>query len=386
MDPMNIPAAGSRPQKQTLDQAPSVRQNQQQRSDIFGVNSGPVVQTPSRQQQRAKTDIFGVEQSATQSLAQSRVETRQTNTYQSNIFQVDPSSNNTHTAKETIKTQNKGKNTQARHQDHGKDFLFGKSDFDEYKSIKRTSTLKEFKPKEEYDPANRRVKELYGNEIGKEHLPTQKVQLEEKKETVKKQQQQDVDPSQRKQLENSSNVFGQNEKKAYQQQGKQEKLTSQNQKWSTTSKAVDNSGKNYDPDTFAKNKKEKELQSSVFGDESKQTQSTAAKQKLIPTNQTWQQTDTVKNMKDFDPSQSQLNEIDPSQKKIDTLKSALDTHDYKAQPVKHNEKLSVKQQKYKKDVFTRGGDKDQAPSQQKQKQPAQQQQQQKEIHEQSDMI
>ena len=45
-------------------------------------------------------------------------------------------------------------------------------DFDEYKSIKRTSTLKEFKPKEEYDPANRRVKELYGNEIGKEHLPT----------------------------------------------------------------------------------------------------------------------------------------------------------------------------------------------------------------------
>ena len=42
--------------------------------------------------------------------------------------------------------------------------------------------MKEFKPKEEYDPANRRVKELYGNEIAKEHLPTQKVSLEEKKE------------------------------------------------------------------------------------------------------------------------------------------------------------------------------------------------------------
>lgn len=45
-------------------------------------------------------------------------------------------------------------------------------DFDEYKSLKRAHTLAEFKPKEEYDPANRRVKELYGNEIGKDHLPT----------------------------------------------------------------------------------------------------------------------------------------------------------------------------------------------------------------------
>lgn len=48
--------------------------------------------------------------------------------------------------------------------------------------MKRTSTLKEFKPKDDYDPANRRVKELYGNEISKDHLPTKPVKLEEKKD------------------------------------------------------------------------------------------------------------------------------------------------------------------------------------------------------------
>ena len=51
-------------------------------------------------------------------------------------------------------------------------------DFDEYKSLKRAVTLNEFKPKLNYDPNNRRNKELYGNEIAREHLPTKEVNLE----------------------------------------------------------------------------------------------------------------------------------------------------------------------------------------------------------------
>ena len=52
-------------------------------------------------------------------------------------------------------------------------------DFDEYKSLKRAATLSEFKPKMSYDPQNRRNKELYGNEIARDHLPTKEVNLEQ---------------------------------------------------------------------------------------------------------------------------------------------------------------------------------------------------------------
>ena len=43
-------------------------------------------------------------------------------------------------------------------------------DFDDYKSLKRTSTANEFKPKLDFNPAERKYYELHGTEIARDHL------------------------------------------------------------------------------------------------------------------------------------------------------------------------------------------------------------------------
>ncbi|CAD8187495.1 unnamed protein product [Paramecium pentaurelia] len=385
MDTSNIPAAGSRPTKQTFDQAPLIRQVIQNKSDIFGLNSPAPVQQPSRQSARPKTDIFSTE---TQTMKQQEV--RQNKTFQSQIFSSEPiqdvpppaRNNQTfETSKQDVKRFQK-KNNDNRQIDHGKEFLFGKSDFDEYKSLKRAVTLNEFKPKLNYDPNNRRNKELYGNEIAREHLPTKEVNLEvsspQKPKKSQQQQQQDQNPSNRKLMENQSNVFGDSPSKPIQGQ-KVEKLTASTQKWSTVGGQSNNQVKEFDPETYAKNKKEAELQSSVFGDQSVKVQPVSiseskeesetqqsqsqqeqsqkqqkTKERLIPNNQTWQQTDSVKNMRDFDPTQSQVkDEIDPSQKKMNILKSSMDTHQFEPQQIPVNQKISNKSLKQKKDIIQR---------------------------------
>ncbi|CAD8187488.1 unnamed protein product [Paramecium octaurelia] len=383
MDTSNIPAAGSRPTKQTFDQAPVTRQVIQNTSDIFGVNSPAPVQQPSRQSARPKTDIFSTETQATK-----QQEVRQNKTFQSQIFSSEPIQNappparNTQTyesSQKEVKRYQK-KNNDNRQVDHGKEFLFGKSDFDEYKSLKRAVTLNEFKPKLAYDPNNRRNKELYGNEIAREHLPTKEVNLEvssPQKPKKSQQQQQDQNPSNRKLMENQSSVFGDSASKPIQGQ-KAEKLTASTQKWSTVGGQSNNQVKEFDPETYAKNRKEAELQSSVFGEQSVKVQPVSIseskeetetlqsqsqeqsqkqqkpKERLIPNNQTWQQTDSVKNKRDFDPTQSQVNDdIDPSQKKMDILKSSMDTHQFEAQQIPANQKISNKSLKQKKDIIQR---------------------------------
>ncbi|CAD8095319.1 unnamed protein product [Paramecium primaurelia] len=385
MDTSNIPAAGSRPTKQTFDQAPVIRQVIQNKSDIFGLNSPAPVQQPSRQSARPKTDIFSTE---SQTIKQQEV--RQNKTFQSQIFSSEPiqdvpppaRNNQTfETSKQDVKRFQK-KNNDNRQVDHGKEFLFGKSDFDEYKSLKRAVTLNEFKPKLNYDPNNRRNKELYGNEIAREHLPTKEVNLEvsspQKSKKSQQQQQQDQNPSNRKLMENQSNVFGDSPSKPIQGQ-KVEKLTASTQKWSTVGGQSNNQVKEFDPETYAKNRKEAELQSSVFGEQSVKIQSVSIseskeesetqqsqsqyeqsqkqqkpKERLIPNNQTWQQTDSVKNMRDFDPTQSQVkDEIDPSQKKMNILKSSMDTHQFEPQQIPVNQKISNKSLKQKKDIIQR---------------------------------
>ncbi|CAD8106190.1 unnamed protein product [Paramecium sonneborni] len=354
----------------------------QNKSDIFGVNSPAPIQQPSRQSVRPKTDIFSAE---TQVIKQQDV--RQNKTFQSQIFSSEPIQNappparNTQTyetSQQEVKRYQK-KNNDNKQVDHGKEFLFGKSDFDEYKSLKRAVTLNEFKPKLNYDPNNRRNKELYGNEIAREHLPTKEVNLEvsspQKPKKQQQQQQQDQNPSNRKLMENQSSVFGESSNKAIQGQ-KVEKLTASTQKWSTVGGQSNNQVKEFDPETYAKNRKEAELQSSVFGEqpikvqpvqipesqEESETQQSQQQQsqkqqkieRLIPNNQTWQQTDTIKNMRDFDPNQSQVkDEIDPSQKKMDILKSSMDTHQFEPQQIPANQKISNKSLKQKKDIIQR---------------------------------
>ncbi|CAD8189988.1 unnamed protein product [Paramecium octaurelia] len=384
MDTSNIPAAGSKPTKQTFDQAPVTRQVIQNKSDIFGVNSPAPAQQQSRQSVRPKTDIFSTETYATK-----QQEVRQNKTFQSQIFSSEPIQNappparNTQTfetSQQEVKRYQK-KNNNNRQVDHGKEFLFGKSDFDEYKSLKRAVTLNEFKPKLAYDPNNRRNKELYGNEIAREHLPTKEVNLEvssPQKTKKSSQKQQDQNPSNRKLMENQSSVFGDSPNKAIQGQ-KVEKLTASTQKWSTVGGQSNNQVKEFDPETYAKNRKEAELQSSVFGEQSVKAQTISIseskeesetqqsqseqqqsqkqkkpKERLIPNNQTWQQTDSVKNKRDFDPTQSQVkDEIDPSQKKMDILKSSMDTHQFEPQQIPANQKISNKSLKQKKDIIQR---------------------------------
>ncbi|CAD8211116.1 unnamed protein product [Paramecium pentaurelia] len=383
MDTPNIQAAGARANKQTFDQAPSTRQVMQNKSDIFGINAPVPAPQASRQSARPKTDIFSNECQAPK-----QQEVRQNKTFQSQIFSQEvvqnappPPARSNQTfenSQQEVKRYQK-KNNDNRQVDHGKDFLFGKSDFDEYKSLKRAATLSEFKPKLNYDPQNRRNKELYGNEIAREHLPTKEVNLEissPQKTKKQSQQQQEQNPSNRKLMENQSNVFGDSQTKVVQNQ-KVEKLTASTQKWSTVGGQSNNQVKEFDPDTYAKNRKEAELQSSVFGEQPVKVQPVAIleqqeesetqqaqqqqqqkvqkpKERLIPNNQTWQQTDSVKNMRDFDPTQSQVKEdVDASQKKMDALKSALDTHQFEAQQIPANQKISNKNLKQKKDIIQR---------------------------------
>ncbi|CAK63191.1 unnamed protein product (macronuclear) [Paramecium tetraurelia] len=382
MDTPNIQAAGSRPNKSTFDQAPQTRQVIQNKSDIFGVNTPAPAPQVSRQSVRPKTDIFSNE-----SQAPKQSEVRQNKTFQSQIFQQEAVQNAPPPARSNQTFENsqqevkryQKKNNDNRQVDHGKDFLFGKSDFDEYKSLKRAATLSEFKPKLNYDPQNRRNKELYGNEIARDHLPTKEVNLETsspQKPKKQQQQQQEQNPTNRKLMENQSSVFGESANKAVKNQ-KVEKLTASTQKWSTVGGQSNNQVKEFDPDTYAKNRKEAELQSSVFGEqqvkvqpapipeqqeESQTQQSTSQqqqkvqkpKERLIPNNQTWQQTDSVKNMRDFDPTQSQIKEdVDASQKKMDALKSAMDSHQFEAQQIPTNQKISNKHLKQKKDIIQR---------------------------------
>ncbi|CAD8115448.1 unnamed protein product [Paramecium sonneborni] len=377
-------AAGARPNKQTFDQAPPTRQVIQNKSDIFGVNAPTIAPQPSRQSVRPKTDIFSNE-----CQPQKQQEVRQNKTFQSQIFsqevvqntQPPPARSNQtfENSQQEVKRFQK-KNNDNKQVDHGKDFLFGKSDFDEYKSLKRAATLSEFKPKLNYDPQNRRNKELYGNEIAREHLPTKEVNLETsspQKQKKQTQQQQEQNPTNRKLMENQSSVFGDSPTKVVANQ-KVEKLTASTQKWSTVGGQSNNLAKEFDPETYAKNKKEAELQSTVFGEqpikvqpviiqeqkdesETQQNQQQQQQQKvqkpkerLIPNNQTWQQTDSVKNMRDFDPTQSQIKEdVEPSQKKMDALKSTLDTHQFEAQQIPANQKISNKSLKQKKDIIQR---------------------------------
>ncbi|CAD8208501.1 unnamed protein product [Paramecium octaurelia] len=382
MDTPNIQAAGARPNKQTFDQAPSTRQVMQNKSDIFGLNSPAPAPQASRQSARPKTDIFSNECQAPK-----QQEVRQNKTFQSQIFSQEVVQNAPPPARQNQTFENsqqevkryQKKNNDNRQVDHGKDFLFGKSDFDEYKSLKRAATLSEFKPKLNYDPQNRRNKELYGNEIAREHLPTKEVNLETsspQKPKKQLQQQQEQNPSNRKQMENQSSVFGDSQTKVVQNQ-KVEKLTASTQKWSTVGGQSNNQVKEFDPDTYAKNRKEAELQSSVFGEQAVKVQPVAIpeqqeesetqqaqqqqqqkvqkpKERLIPNNQTWQQTDSVKNKRDFDPTQSQVkDDVEASQKKMDALKSALDTHQFEAQQVPANQKISNKNLKQKKDIIQR---------------------------------
>ncbi|CAD8120065.1 unnamed protein product [Paramecium sonneborni] len=385
MDTPNIQAAGARPNKQTFDQAPSTRQVIQNKSDIFGINTPAPAPQISRQSARPKTDIFSNE-----CPQQKQSEVRQNQTFQSQIFsqeivqnvpppQPTRSNQTFENSQQEVKRFQK-KNNDNRQVDHGKDFLFGKSDFDEYKSFKRAATLSEFKPKLNYDPQNRRNKELYGNEIAREHLPTKEVNLEisspQKQKKQTQQQQQEQNPTNRKLIENQSSVFGDSPIKVVGNQ-KVEKLTASTQKWSTVGGQSNNQVKDFDPDTYAKNRKEAELQSSVFGEQPIKVQTVAIpeqkeeseiqqdqkqqeqkvqkpKERLIPNNQTWQQTDSVKNMRDFDPAQSQVKEdVEPSQKKMDALKSTLDTHQFEAQQIPANQKISNKSLKQKKDIIQR---------------------------------
>ncbi|CAK93875.1 unnamed protein product (macronuclear) [Paramecium tetraurelia] len=189
-------------------------------------------------------------------------------------------------------------------------------------------TLKEFKPKLAYDPNNRRNKELYGNEIARDNLLTKEVNLEASNPQKIKltQKQQDYNPSNRKLTKNQSSVFGDSPKqfevKLIQQlKAKKLKTKSIYLKWSTFEGQSINQVKEFDPETFEKNRKEAELQSSVFGEKSIKAQNVSIseskeesetnnvsrncnfssirtttilkirkpKERLIPNNSTWQQ-------------------------------------------------------------------------------------------------
>ena len=115
------------------------------------------------------------------------------------------------------KTEKKGfqsKNNEARQQDHGKDYLFGTQSIystyntdnnDHKQTLRRVQTAKVFEPKMDYDPTDRRMKELYGTEISKDHLPVKAVEAKKRVDTKKKDT--DYDPENRKLVDSQSEIF-----------------------------------------------------------------------------------------------------------------------------------------------------------------------------------
>jgi hypothetical protein len=68
--------------------------------------------------------------------------------------------------------------------------------------LRRVQTAKVFEPKLDYDPTDRRTKELYGTEISKDHLPVKAIEPKKNVETKKKDNA--YDPENRKLLESQS--------------------------------------------------------------------------------------------------------------------------------------------------------------------------------------
>ena len=83
------------------------------------------------------------------------------------------------------------------------------ADFNDYRTLTRVKTESNFKPKLDYNPENRQLKDLYATEITQEHFPSKPLVLQKK--TIKNpnlnRSMNGLDPDERREAEFSSNIF-----------------------------------------------------------------------------------------------------------------------------------------------------------------------------------